>query len=266
MDRNGLSPAEEAERAHVTEGLKREWGGRVGRLLAFCIDGGTLGARLALRDVVGQITSPASPRSAAERATLERLLEFCVHFRAPGEPFRPGGAPTFWNLGDGIAGPARQAAVASGAARLNDLVLAKLIKLQYVRFVMERDGAPAYTCLLLALLVRPRNTAALTLQVARELAALAAAPEALGALASPGAAAALVRAVAAPDAEERVRFLLATALERLARAAPAARAQLSAAGLPRVLVAQLLRASLRLRTLYLALLRHCYAPQPLPAA
>jgi len=49
MDRHGLSPAEEAERTHVTEGLKREWGGRVGRLLAFCIDGGTLGARLALR-------------------------------------------------------------------------------------------------------------------------------------------------------------------------------------------------------------------------
>jgi hypothetical protein len=48
---------------------------------------------------------------------------------------------------------------------MNDIVLAKLIKLQYVRHVMERLGEGAYPALLVALLSRKKNAKNLTLQV-----------------------------------------------------------------------------------------------------
>ncbi|KAJ1469443.1 hypothetical protein T484DRAFT_1851779, partial [Baffinella frigidus] len=153
-DQNGLSAETEAHRMETTILLRREWGGRVGRLLAFCIDGGTLGRKLTLRDIVEQITLENSTRTPAEKATLERLLEFCVHFRAPDQAFATGKAPCYWNLGDDIHTAAKQAAVASANSNLNDMVLAKLIKLQYVRLVMSRASTVSYACLLILIRIR----------------------------------------------------------------------------------------------------------------
>jgi len=68
----------------------------------------------------------------------------------------------------------------------------------------------------------------------------------------------IVRHLQSPGVDEMVLYYLGMALEQVAQNSPVCRQQLSLSGLPRVVVPQLLRANLRLRTVYIKLLEHCY--------
>ena len=57
---------------------------------------------------------------------------------------------------------------------------------------------------------------------------------------------------------EMVLYFLSMTLDRLAKRSSSCRQQLSASGLTRVIVPQLLRSNQRVRTVFLQLLEHCY--------
>jgi hypothetical protein len=81
---NGLTAAEQARRMRVSEGLRWEWGTRIGRYVAFCLDGQHLVPSalvtsapppLSLRLIVDAITDPkASVLSASSKCVLAQVL------------------------------------------------------------------------------------------------------------------------------------------------------------------------------------------------
>lgn len=138
------------------------------------------------------------------------------------------------------------------------MVLAKLLKLQYVRHVCDRGGAPVYPALLVSLLGRKGNAHNLTLQVSKELAAVACNEATTHLLHHQHYVARLVMHLQMHASNEMVLYYLSMTLDRLAKGSASCRSQLSASGLTRVVVPQLLRSNQRVRTVFLRLLEHCY--------
>ena len=133
-----LSAEEEARRERRTQELRHEWSQRVARYLAFCVDGALPSQQLHLKNVTFAIMDPYSRLVARDKEILERVVEFCVNYRVGDAAFVPGSEPTRFNIADGITSAAKQEEVSGGDNSINDVVLAKLLKLQYVRHVCDR--------------------------------------------------------------------------------------------------------------------------------
>lgn len=133
-----LSVEEEERREKRTQELRHEWSQRVARYLAFCVDGALPSQRLHLKNVTFAVMDPYTRLVSRDREILERVLEFCVNYRVGDAAFVPGCEPTRFNIADGITVAAKQEEVSSGRNSINDVVLAKLLKLQYVRHVCDR--------------------------------------------------------------------------------------------------------------------------------
>jgi len=261
-DAQGLSKEEEARREEIAQSLRREWAARIARYLAFCVDGVSLGRRFGLRHLVqAAIGGPAGPPRLrpADRAKIERMLEFLVHFRDGDKPFEPGAEPCRFNIFDAFLAPGkRRDRDIVDKCQLNDGVLARLIRLQYVKAVMKRYSDQAYPALLTALLCRKSNARSLTLQISNELSSLACVDPPLSFLTTRTCIDTLVRHIRLRANDEMVLCQLSLALDGLARHSETCRTLLSNSGLPRVVVPQLLRANLAVRTVFLRLLEHCY--------
>mmetsp|Transcript_73947 Transcript_73947/g.197088 ORF Transcript_73947/g.197088 Transcript_73947/m.197088 type:complete len:365 (-) Transcript_73947:456-1550(-) len=306
-DAQGLSKEEEARREEIAQSLRREWAARIARYLAFCVDGVSLGRRFGLRHLVqAAIGGPAGPPRLrpADRAKIERMLEFLVHFRDGDKPFEPGAEPCRFNIFDAFLAPGKRRdrdivdkcqlndgvrvggvipfhystlfplhfLISPGLVpvecdvyvydrpdlRLPCQVLARLIRLQYVKAVMKRYSDQAYPALLTALLCRKSNARSLTLQISNELSSLACVDPPLSFLTTRTCIDTLVRHIRLRANDEMVLCQLSLALDGLARHSETCRTLLSNSGLPRVVVPQLLRANLAVRTVFLRLLEHCY--------
>lgn len=242
-------PESEEVQLERTNRLRTAWAERVGRYVAFCIDGVTMGPGLRIRDLV-EVACDRGGSLGEDQRVMRRVLEFCVHYKAAGAGFIAGSEPTCCNLLDGIMSEAAQRAIAHPDSRMNDIVLAKLLKLKYLRRLCAsgaKSSLQPYAALLVALLQRPSNAVNLTLQVAKELADLACASETLGLLRDPAKIQAIAEHLQRPTLHEMVLYYAAIALNRLAQSSPAVQQQLQRSTLPLVLRAHMVRVSLRVR-------------------
>lgn len=259
----GLSEEEQNRRAAVSDSLRWEWGSRIGRYVAFCLDGeGTGGGGrgpLRLRKIVDAITDPKSPLGEQSKGVLRRVLELCLCWRQRDRPFRAGASPQHLNIGDDVTSSSKQALLSSNEGVMNETVLAKLLKLGYVRHVMaQRASLAHYALLLICLLRRQQQAPNLTLQIAREVMALSEARDSIRHLFDPVCLETLVRLLSRRHLDDEVVYCIGLTLQRLATASPGVRMQLSTTGLPRVAVPQLLTANLRVRAVLLRLLEQCF--------
>ena len=118
------------------------------------------------------------------------------------------------NICQDIATHQKQELLSGSDACINETVLAKLLKLGYVRHTMRTQGnLAAYPLFLTCLFRRPHQAPNLTLQVAREVLLLAENHETMLYLCTPACLDALVRVLSRPNLDDKTVYFVGLALQ-----------------------------------------------------
>jgi len=140
---------------------KHAWHMRVGRYFAFCVDGGLLGSRFTLNDIV-QFLAHDQMTNEADR-TLSSVVSFMLHLR-----------PKDWKV-PWEDKPLKRALSSANLIdyTFNDRVMQVLLELGYIRRVLEggnaKNGKEDYAKLLTTLLLSDVSSVSLKASICRQI-------------------------------------------------------------------------------------------------